>query len=414
MIPDHRIVTRHKPAAATLPFGLDTDVPIDPDPLEPHPEHPTPIELVVRLTQSERVTRVKRLTEMAWNRYDQALDSLKPRFVKGKWTPDKTVVATCSLVSGGNDSYTVAHLFRSVSTHQVHANTGTGIEATREFVRATAAEWNVPLLEVHPKRGQGYFDLVRGAVMARNKKTGELVQAWSGGFPSSAAHAIMYTRIKERGLERVPHLLGISGSRTERVVYIAGRRRSESKRRSTVPHFEEKNTVLWNSPLAVWHKADLRAYRMWQHKLYSDWLLSNPPSAQQWVPWPGRIVPVPSNPVAQVLGMSGECGCLANATHNERDQWFAAYPDEPFILAIQAMEVELESRTDIPEHRKKWGWGSDPVAQEAEAIYMAEQRRKGKAVDPIDFSSTALCGPNCGPDPISDGMDPLFDLEDVA
>lgn len=383
MNPDHRVVTRLKPPAATLPFGLDSDVPIDPDPLEPHPEHPTPVELVVRLTQSERITRVKRLTELAWNRYDQALDSIGA----------KNVAGICSLVSGGNDSYTVAHLFRSVSTHQVHANTGTGIEATRQFVRDTAAQWNVPLLEVHPKRGQGYFDLVRGAVMARNKETGELVQAWSGGFPSSAAHAIMYTRIKERGLETVPHLFDISGSRKDRVVFIAGRRRSESKRRSTVPHFEEKRTVLWASPLAIWHKADLRAYR----------LLAA-----------GTAVPVPVNPVAQILGMSGECGCLANATHNERDQWFTAYPNEPFILAIQAMEAELESRTDIPDHRKKWGWGSDPVAQEAEAIYMAEQRRKGKAVDPVDFSSTALCGPNCGPDPISDGMDPLFNLEDVA
>ena len=119
--PDYRIHTRHRPPAPTLPYGLGVDVPIDPDPLDPHPEHPTPVELVVRLTQSERITRVKRLTELAWNRYDQAIDSIG----------DKRVAAVCSLVSGGNDSYTVSHLFRSVSTAWVHANTGTGIEATR-------------------------------------------------------------------------------------------------------------------------------------------------------------------------------------------------------------------------------------------------------------------------------------------
>lgn len=371
--------SRHKQPAPTLPFGLGDDVPADPDPLNPHPEHPTPIELVTRLTKSERITRVQRLTEMAWNRYDQALDSIK----------DKNVAGVCSLVSGGNDSYTVAHLFRGVSTTWVHANTGTGIEATREHVRDTAAAWEIPLLEVSGTPGQGYFDLVRGEVYAISRETGELVQTWGGGFPGSAAHALQYQRLKQRALEKVPHHFGISGSKQDRVVFIAGRRRSESKRRATVPHFEEQGTTLWASPIAVWHKADLRAYRL----LHRD---------------------VPVNPVAQILGMSGECGCLANATHNEREQWFAAYPDEPFILAIQALEEELKPRTDIPEHRKTWGWGSDPEAQAAEAEYLAERRKAGKEPEAVEFSSVALCGPNCGPDPIADGMDFLFDLDGAA
>lgn len=360
--PDHRVVTRHKQPAPTLPFGLDTDVPIDPDPLDPHPEHPTPIDLVVRLTQSERITRVKRLTEMAWNRYDEAIDSLS----------DKNIAGICSLVSGGNDSYTVAHLFRSVTTHQVHANTGTGIEATREFVRATAAEWAVPLIEVHPKPGEGYFDLVRGTVMARSRTTGELVQTWPGGWPGPAAHALMFQRLKSRGLETVPHLFGISGSRNDRLVFIAGRRRPESKRRATVPHLDPRGTVVWASPLAIWHKADLRAYRL----LHKD---------------------VPVNPVAQILGMSGECGCLANATAEEPNRWRAAYPNDPFIQAVNAMEAELADRPDIPEYRKTWGWGGS--YDEPDAIPSLEG---------------TLCSTNCGPDPISDGMDPLFELEDVA
>lgn len=359
---DHRIVTRHKPPAATLPFGLDTDVPIDPDPLDPHPEHPTPIELVVRLTQSERITRVQRLTEMAWNRYDQAIDSIG----------DKRVAGTCSLVSGGNDSYTVAHLFRSVSTHHVHANTGTGIEATRQFVRDTAQQWGIPLIEVHGTTGQGYWDLVRGTVMARSKETGELVQAWPGGFPGPAAHGLMYQRLKERALAKVPHQLDISGDRSARVLFIAGRRRPESKRRATVPHVDPRGTTVWASPIAVWHKADLRAYRL----LHKD---------------------VPSNPVAQVLGMSGECGCLANAVAGEPDQWRAAYPDDPFIRQVDAMEAELADRPDIPEHRKKWGWGG--AYEEPDAIPSLEG---------------TLCSTNCGPDPLFDHMDPLFGLEEVA
>lgn len=369
--------SRHREPPPTLAFGLPDDVPAEPDPLNPHPEHPTPLDLVVRLTRSERESRVNRLVELAWNRYDQALDAVS----------GQKVVGVCALVSGGNDSYTVAHLFRSVTTHWVHANTGTGIEATRQHVRDTAAAWGLPLIEERPNPGEGYFDLVRGTVMARSRETGQLVQAWSGGFPGSAAHALIYQRIKERGLARVPHRFDISGSRTEQVVYVAGRRRPESKRRATVPHFERKHTILWASPLAIWHKADLRAYRL----MHPD---------------------MPLNPVAQVLGMSGECGCLSNATADERERWFSAYPDDPFVLAVKALEEELESRPDIPEHRKRWGWGSDPAAQEAETEYMALRRKAGKALDPVGFTTTDLCGPNCGPDPLFDEMDPLFNLDE--
>jgi len=369
--------SRYREPEPSLILGLPSDVPFDHDPLDPHHEYPTPIEMVVRLTASERAARVRRLVEMAWNRFDQAMDSIAGQGVAG----------VCALVSGGNDSYTTAHIFRSVSTHWTHANTQTGIEATREHVRDTAAQWGLRLIEEFPKAGEGYWDLVRGTVMARSRKTGELVQAWAGGFPGSAAHALMYQRLKERALARVPHYFGISGSRKDQVVFIAGRRRPESKRRATVPHFERKHTILWTSPLAIWHKADLRAYRL----LHSD---------------------MPLNPVAQTLGMSGECGCLSMATHpGERDQWFSAYPAEPFVLAVQAMEDELRARPDIPEHRKRWGWGADPIAQAAEAEYMAQRRSAGKEAEPVEFTTDALCGPTCGTDPLFDLMDPLFEAD---
>lgn len=352
--------SRHRPPAPTLTLGFEDDVPIDHDPLDPHPEHPTPVELVVRLTRSERETRVRALIELSRKKFQQAID---------EHTVGKEIAGICSLVSGGNDSYTVAHMFRDIATHQVHANTGTGIEATREFVRTTAAQWGVPLIERSPAPGSGYFDLVRGNVMAHSRKTGQLVQAWPGGFPGPAAHATMYQRLKERGLERVPHDFGISGSRTARVVFIAGRRRPESKVRSTIPYADPRGTVLWVSPLAVWHKADLRAYRL----LHSN---------------------VPQNPVAQVLGMSGECGCLANATAGEPERWRTAYPDDPFIREVNAVETEIADRPDIPAHRKRWGWGGDyDDPDEVE-----------------EMSRNSLCSVNCGVDPLFDHMDPLFDL----
>lgn len=366
--------SRHREPQPTLDLGYSDDVPIDPDPLEPHPEHPTPLEFVLRLTRSERVTRVKRLIEMAWNRYDEALDSVASQRIAG----------TCALVSGGNDSYTMSYLFRSVSTHWVHANTETGIEATRQHVRDTAADLGLPLIEEYPNPGEGYWDIVRGNLMGRSRETGELVQAWPGGFPGAAAHAKMYQRLKERGLARVPHRFGISGSLHDQVVFIAGRRRPESKRRATVPHFERKHTILWISPLAIWHKADLRACRL----MHAD---------------------LPINPVAQVLDISGECGCLANAVEGERERWFGAFPSDQFVLAVQAMEEELRPREDIPEHRKVWGWGWDPVAQEAERAYQKKLRRNVDATDDEAFGSADLCSVNCGTDPLWDLMDPLFE-----
>lgn len=356
--------SRYRPPAPTLPYGYDDDVPVEHDPLNPHPEYPTPIEDVLRLTASERETRVRALIRLSHNKFDQAID---------EHARNKDIAGFCSLVSGGNDSYTVANLFRGVATHHVHANTGTGIEATREFVRATAAQWGKPLIEHSPESGKGYFDLVRGNVMARSRKSGELVRAWPGGFPGPAAHAVMYQRLKERSLEKIPHNFGISGSKTERVVFIAGRRRPESKVRTTIPYSDPQGTVLWISPLAVWHKADLRAYRM----LFPD---------------------VPQNPVARVLGMSGECGCLANATAGEPDRWRAAYPDDPFIRQINEVEAEIADRTDIPPHRKKWGWGGaydDPDEIE-------------------EMSRTSLCSVNCGIDPLFDSMDPLFDFPEAS
>jgi 3'-phosphoadenosine 5'-phosphosulfate sulfotransferase (PAPS reductase)/FAD synthetase len=356
--------SRHRPSAATLPLGLDSDVPIDPNPLDPHPEYPTPLDLVVRLTRSERESRVHALIRLAQNKFDRAID---------EHASGKEVVGFCSLVSGGNDSYTVAHIFRDVATHQVHANTQTGIEATRDFVRATASRWGVPLIEHTPKPGEGYFDLVRGTVMARSRATGELVRAWPGGFPGPAAHGVMYQRLKERALEKVPHHFGISGSKHHRVVFIAGRRRSESKTRTTIPYADARGTTLWVSPLAVWHKADLIAYRL----MFPD---------------------IPVNPVAQKLGMSGECGCLANATAGEPDRWRCAYPHDPFIQMVDQVEAEIADRPDIPKHRKKWGWGGtvdDPDTVE-------------------EMARTSLCSTNCGPDPLFDSMDPLFEFGETA
>lgn len=323
------------------------------DPLSPDWEVPTPVELVMRLTRPQRERRVERLVEIAHARLAEAVEVLGA---------GKEVVAQAVLCSGGNDSMTVAHLFRDRMTHLIHANTGTGMEATRRFVRQVAADWQIPLIEECPSPGAGYRELVLGEVRTLDG----LRQPYPGGFPGPSAHAVMYQRLKERALERAKHRLGISNSRTKRAVYIAGRRRAESKMRESIPHYEPWGTVIWSSPIAVWHKADLHAYRL--------------------------MFDVPANPVAEVLGMSGECGCLANASPGEPARWRDAYPDDPFIREIDELEELLKERTDIPDHRKTWGWGGTHNDRD-----FKKQSEAGR-----------LCGPDCGRDPLLDLMDPLW------
>lgn len=338
-------------------WGIPKDrADVDHDPLRPDWEEPTPLGMVMRLTRRQREKRVERLVEMAHARLAEAISVLGE---------GKQIKAICGLFSGGKDSSTVIHLFRPQLTHLVHANTETGIEATRVFVRQVAADWDIPLIEERPNPGEGYFDLVLGKVRTKDG----LRQPYPGGFPGPAMHGQMYQRLKERGLERVKHRLGVANSRTDRVVFIAGRRRAESKTRSTVPHYENWGSVDWSSPIAVWHKADLLTYRLM------------------------HAGDIPLNPVSDVLDMSGECGCLANAAGDERQKWIDAYPDDPFIVRVQEVERELADRDDIPEHRKRWGWGGlhDDGSPRTEA---------GK-----------LCGPDCGRDPLLNLMDPMFHLD---
>lgn len=363
-----------------LDFRLEGD--IDHDPLDPHPEVPTPLDLVVRLTRRDRERRVERLTEMAWARYEQAVAACG----------SKTIEAICGLYSGGKDSSAIVTLFRPVLTHLLHADTGTGIEATREFVRGVAAAWELPL--VMERAPDDYFDIVLGLV--KTKGTGEDV--WPGGFPGPGAHGFTQQRLKERAMDLARHTLGVGNSKTRCVIWIAGRRRPESEARKDVPHVELDGSVTWSAPLAVWHKADLLTLRLM------------------------RPDEVPINPTAERLGMSGECGCLANAHPGEREMWFRNYPDDPFLAKVLEVEALLRDRAGlrrlalsrgytaaaadayadrlyaIPEHRKTWGWGATHV---------------DKTPAPRVDSVGRLCKKDCGVDPLLALMDPLIPLDRV-
>jgi 3'-phosphoadenosine 5'-phosphosulfate sulfotransferase (PAPS reductase)/FAD synthetase len=227
---------------------------------------------------------------------------------------DRTLAATAVLFSGGQDSTVLAHLMKERANLAVHLNTGVGIEQTRKFVRDTCAAWSLPLREYHPPLSY------RALVVEQ-------------GFPGPAHHWKMYTRLKERCLEQARNDL-VGNPRRQRVLFLAGRRRSESVRRAQVPAYERwpKTSVVWASPLVDWSSTDLEAYRQ-------------------------AAGDVPRNEVSDMLHMSGECLCGAFAKPHELEEigfWFPGMRAE-----IEALELEVIAAGNAPAWRCRWGWGAD-------------------------------------------------------
>lgn len=269
------------------------------DPVHPGTDLPTPADVVAGLSPADRNRRLGHLIEQAHHIVEEAL---------AVHTQGRTIVATCLLYSGGNDSTTLAHLLRGKATHAVHANTGIGIEATRQFVRDTCAQWGLPLIEKHPP--VSYRDLVV-----------------ERGFPGPAMHYKMYQRLKERCLEQARNDL-VGNPRRERLLFLAGRRRSESTRRAQIPLHERRKSIIWASPIALWTKLDLNAY--------------------------AAAYDVPRNPVSEVLHMSGECLCGAFAHPGELDEIGYWYPE--VREHIEDLQVQVRA-AGHPEPLCRWGNG---------------------------------------------------------
>lgn len=268
------------------------------DPLRPDTETVTPSGIVENLSRHDRELRLARLIEQAHMIVDWAWET---------HGVGRQLAATCILFSGGNDSTCLTHLMRCRADYAVHCNTTIGIEATREFVRETCINWDLPLIEQLPP--QSYRDLVK-----------------ERGFPGPAFHFLYYTRLKERSLEAVRNLL-VSNPRRERVLYIAGRRRSESNRRANVQLADRKGSMVFASPIAMWTKCDLVTYRA----VMGD---------------------VPFNPVTDHLGMSGECLCGAFASDNELERIRFWYPD------VAAEIDDLMKEVKAAGHEEPWCiWG---------------------------------------------------------
>ncbi len=116
----------------------------------------------------------------------------------------------------------------------------------------------------------------------------------ANGFPGPGFHKRMYQRLKERAIR----LLVKQHKRTRRgkVLIASGLRRDESVRRMGYRN-REVNFVgcqMWVNPIFWWTKQDVYDY-IKKHNLLR-------------------------NPVAKILGMSGECLCGAFAHPGELEQ----------------------------------------------------------------------------------------------
>lgn len=215
--------------------------------------------------------------------------------------------------SGGRDSIAVTHwmMNRVHGCQAFHANTGIGIEATREYVRATCKRFGWPLVEIRAKEdcGQDYDELVK-----------------EQGFPGPDHHRKMYDRLKGRAVELL--VRNVKKHRHDRVMIASGIRHDESLIRMGYAG-REVNRVgaqVWINPIYWWSKHDRDAY-IEQHKL-------------------------PVNPISQKLGMSGECGCGAYAQPGELKFWKAI--DPAFGERIERLQQEVLARGFT------WAWDGRP------------------------------------------------------
>lgn len=263
-------------------------------------------EEVARLTRPEREARVRALIAESHAILDGAL-----RFYVT--TQDKRHVGTALLYSGGNDSTTLAHMMRGWSDWAIHANTGIGIEQTREFVRKTCAEWGLPLIEKSPPAGSTYRELVLDQ-----------------GFPGPGQHFKMFQRLKERAIMAARAEL-VTQPRRERIVFLAGRRKDESVRRANIPLWEREGSIIWVSPMVFWTKLDLNTYRV----MCGD---------------------VPVNEASSLIHMSGECLCGSFAHKGELEEVAQFYPE--VAAEIQSLEAEVRAAGQIKPERCRWGWGA--------------------------------------------------------
>ena len=223
-------------------------------------------------------------------------------------------VAIYAGFSGGNGSRPAVHwAMNNVPGCEVmHLNTEIGIEASRQWVRDTCKAYGWPLHEVRASEcGVSYRELVL-----------------KYGFPGPSGHRLMYQRLKERALWELMRRAKTGHPRSAKVMFITGIRHADSIVRTGYVGREvnKYRGQVWTNPTYWWTDADRDAY--------------------------DAASGMPRNPVADALGMSGECGCGAFAHPGELAKWEKV--DPAFGITVRSLEAECLARGFT------WGWEGRP------------------------------------------------------
>ena len=146
------------------------------------------------------------------------------------------------------------------------------------------------------------------------------------GFPGYGMHSGVYQRLKERRVADLVRQAKAGRSRFAMVALATGIRRLESRRRvGRVVPLQKQGSRLWVAPLHDWSGIDVREY-MALHGL-------------------------PSNPVVDLLHMSGECLCGSFARQGELAEIALWYP------RAAARIYQLERRVlEAGSPPRPWGW----------------------------------------------------------
>ncbi len=253
----------------------------------------------------------------------------------------KHIIRRTALLSGGNDSSTLAHwlAWHGYIDELLFLDTGTGIKETIQFVRRFADYLGLPLQEWHAPPGA--YE--------------QMIITISGGFPGPAAHSIAYQRLKERPLADYLAYRKRGHHRQSKILLMSGIRRAESAKRMRIATkaIDADGVKLWVAPFLDWTRADLSVWR--------------------------EAHDIPRNPVADVLHYSGECLCGANAADGEFEfiqQFYPAAAKE--ILRL----LRLADRLGIA--RARWGENSrEPASATGPACGDCQMRLASLADCPV-------------------------------
>lgn len=278
-----------------------------------------------------------------------------------------------ALVSGGGDSTTACVASQEFGIEVdavVHCNTGTGVEETRRFVMDMCLEWDLPYIELtslkdadtkrhQPSMRDGvnirspdepdenpYADLDTTYYGTRRKNDDYEKNVRKMGFPGPSMHWMTYLSLKKKPIKR---FVKYHHDDDDDVAFVSGVRKDESNRRAKNMSDDALSenfggcTVV--SPIADWTASDVSKYKMDRN--------------------------IKSNPVSDILGMSGECMCGAYGSRDELKklkQW--GFDDAARRLERLEMEVldTQVSKGYVPEEYALWGHGNnrdvDPPEEE--------------------------------------------------